>query len=333
MRSGQLLAVFAAALVLAPPAGAGRPCGTCHEAHRAQWEASLHARSLEDPLYLAMRQWAASEAGEGILELCVTCHSVPVRGTASRTPAVSCEACHQGVRTGPGPSGWSVDPAASVAAPSAVEAPHGVVRSAELVDGGVCLACHAELRNPRGVPLCTTGPEAEATGSGVGCLECHMRGGSHTFEGTSPALLRSAAELWVDFRGGKAHVVVRNTGTGHALPTGSALRQVLLETTFLDASGKVLTTSTEVFSRTFEDAEGNAPVPPWRAAAVRRDTRIPRSGRHTVSHTIPVEARRIVVRLVFRRAPPPVARRLGLADHPMVQPVEMARLVREIPGR
>ncbi len=328
-----LLLPFAVAAVLAVPSLGSEPCGSCHEAHREQWEASFHARSLTDPLYLGMRDWASSEAGEGILKLCRTCHSVPVLGTGKRTPGVTCEACHQGVAVGEGPAGWHVDPNAPVAAPTGVEAPHGIVRSAALVTGEVCMACHAELSNPRGVPLCTTGPESETTGPAPGCLQCHMRGGSHTFEGTSPALLRSAADLWVDFRGEEAEVVVINRGAGHALPTGSALRQVVLEAAFLDASGKTLTSTTRVFSRVFEDAEGNAPVPPWRAAAVRKDTRLRRGERRVLTLPVPVHARMLTVRLVYRRAPPPVLRRLGLVDHPLAEPVEMARLVREVPGR
>jgi len=329
-----LVPVVALAVVLpAGPTTAEKPCGTCHRAHQEQWEASFHSKSLSDPLYLAMRRWAASEAGEGIRDLCANCHSVPIEGTDRRTSAVTCQACHQGVSVGEGPSGWRVNPAAPVAAPSEVEAPHGVVRSPALVSGAVCEACHAELRNARGVPLCTTSAEAEALQPGPDCLECHMKGGSHRFDGTGPSVLRAAADLWVDFDAGKATVVVRNKGAGHALPTGSALRQIHLVTTFLDGSGRPMETAIEVFARVFEDAEGNAPVPPWRATAVRKDTRITRGERRVFSYPVPPDARAISVRLVFHRAPEKIARRLGLSDLPMLRPVEMARLEREVPDR
>lgn len=323
--------VAAAALLVGATATAAPPCSQCHQDQASAWQASLHARSTEDPLYLAMREWARSDGGEKVASLCVNCHSVPVRGTVERTPAVTCEVCHQGTAEAPGPKGWVVDPGRAVRAPtSASGAPHPVEVSPELASAQVCMPCHAELHNPRGVPLCTTGPEAERRTSGASCVTCHLPGGSHTVPGSTPAILAGAAQLWVQVRAGEAQVIVLNRGAGHALPTGSALRQIVLETRFLDHGGRVVASHREVFARVLEDAAGKAPAPPWRATAVHSDTRLMPQERRTFSYSPPDGAARVEARLVYHRAPAPVAEKLGVAGLPFMAPVEMARIERPL---
>jgi hypothetical protein len=203
-------------------------------------------------------------------------------------------------------------------------APHPVAASGLLTDGGVCLVCHAELHNPRGVPLCTTGPEAATRGPAPGCLACHGRDGDHRFPGTTAEILRSAAQLHVTTTAGAITVSVVNRGSGHALPTGSALRQVVLEVVFTDVEGTELSRHSERFARVLGDAEGNAPVPPWRAVAVARDTRLAPQERRTVTLERPAGATRVRASLVYHRAPPPLLERFGLADHELMGPVVMA---------
>ncbi len=324
MTSTLLLAMVA--LVFAAPAvAAGEHCGECHGEQLQRWQLSLHARSTEDPLYRAMRDWARSEAGPQAAALCANCHTSEVLGQPARTLSVECTVCHQGIAVAPGPKGWKVDPTRPVATALPVEAPHPIRTSRELLEGRMCRACHEELRNPRGVPLCTTGPESESLRAAAGCLSCHMPGKDHAFPGTTPELLARAAELAIEFRGGEARVTVLNRGTGHALPTGSALRQIVLETEVLGANHAVLASHREVFARVLEDAAGHAPVPPWRAAAIHSDTRLARLERRVVRVDLPAGAHAVVARLVYHRAPAAVARRLGLADDPLLQTVEMTR--------
>ena len=311
--------------VSAPVAGVEARCEGCHGEQWRGWRLSLHAGSTEDPLYRAMRRWAASEAGPEAAALCANCHSSEILGQAARTLAVECRVCHQGVAVSPVPRGWRVDPGAPVAAALQVDAPHPVRASRELLDGRLCLACHGELRNPRGVPLCTTGPEAESRRAGPGCLSCHMAGKDHAFQGTTSRLLAQAAELSIQIRNGRARVAVLNRGAGHALPTGSALRQIVLEIQVLGPNLDVLRSHREVFARVLEDAEGQAPVPPWRAAAVHADTRLGPFHRRVVAVDLPPGARAVAARLVYHRAPAAVVKRLGLENEPLLRPVEMAR--------
>ncbi len=327
--------ILVAALAVAPaPAPAG-PCARCHEAQASQWKGSLHALASSDPLVLAMRRWAREDAGEAAAAPCVNCHTAAVAGTAERTSAVTCPVCHQGRRAKPGPAGWMVDPEAPVTgAKDLQKAPHPMRVDPGFAGSSSCLVCHAELRNPAGVPLCTTGPESEAYGGEATCLTCHMPDASHRFPGATEELLARAATLDVERDGGRVAVTVANTGAGHALPTGSALRQIRLEVRFLDASGAVLWTNAAdeaaVFARVLRDAAGNAPVPPWRAVAVASDSRLAAGEQTTVAYTIPDGAVTVRARLVYRRVPAPVATRLGVANDPLARPVEMASVTQTL---
>ncbi len=277
-----------------------------------------------------MREWARSEAGDQAAALCASCHTSEILGTSARTLSVECRVCHQGTSVAPGPKGWKVDPSSPVAAALHVEAPHPVRASSNLISGQMCLVCHAELHNPKGVPLCTTGPESESRRGGASCLSCHMPSRDHSFPGTTPKILAQAADLGLELSEGEARITVLNRGAGHALPTGSALRQIVLEVEVLGQNHETLTSRREVFARVLEDASGKAPVPPWRAVAVQRDTRLGPFERRVVTVPLPAGSHAVSVRLVYYRAPPAVAKRLGLADEPLLRPVEMARLERII---
>jgi len=331
--AGIVLANFqASALPRTSGTGAeGSSCGSCHPRIHEQWSRSLHAGSTDDPVYRAVRGWAVEDMGGGIAKLCAGCHSVALAGSAGRTSSVDCRVCHQGIPGKQPHERLVVDPEAPVLVPRAVaQAPHAVKVTGHLASGAVCQPCHAVLRNPRGVTLCSTGHEAGSV-PGPGCTGCHMGTGGHAFEGTSPRLLARAASLVLDEGKDSLKAIVLNRGAGHGLPTGSPLRQIHLEVRFLDASGRVLATHRAVFSRVFADAEGRAPAPPWRAASVARDTRLGRGERRVFSYPVPRGARRAEARLVFHRVPAKIVTRLGLADELSVRPVTMARAVCSLP--
>ncbi len=330
-----MITIILSALLAGGTPAPAPPCSDCHRDQAAAWQSSLHAMSLDDPLYSGMRAWASDEAGETVAAGCATCHSAPLADGSGRTAGVTCAVCHQATRTGPGPGGLAVDPSSPIQADTeaAPDAPHPVAADRALAAGRICLACHAELHNPAGVPLCTTGPENEAwTGTGS-CLSCHMPDGSHAFPGASPELLRRAATVTVA-AGPETVVKISNTGAGHAIPTGPVLRQVVLEVRFLDRTGaQVGDVSTRVLARVLGDDDGHAPVPPWRATRVVRDTRLSPGETRAFSFPTPAGAASSVARLVYRRAPPAIAQRLGVADLPLLRPYEMARAEATIAGR
>jgi hypothetical protein len=327
----RISALIAAILIPSVVYGGGAECSACHERQHLQWQESLHARSTDDPLYRAMTGWAGRDAGAETVRMCANCHTTAKGGSNERTEAVTCEACHQGRAAAPGPPGWRVDLQLPIAAarPSA-EAPHAVNIDHGLTSGRLCLVCHGELHNPHGVPLCTTGPEAAQRNSPVTCLGCHMREADHRIPGATPELLRQAAQIALNIRQGEAVVTVMNRGAGHALPTGPVLRQVRLEVELLDASSNPVERHAEVFARVLEDENGNAPAPPWRAVRVRSSTPLMPQETRRFSYPIPEGAAAISARLVFHRAPSPLVEKLGLQDEPMLQPIVMARMERQL---
>lgn len=329
MRLSSVVAVLVVLFAM-PSAPAAKTCADCHPEQASAWQGSRHARSAASPLYLAMRAWAADDAGEEVAARCATCHTVPVAG-GGRTAAVTCEACHQAAVTGPGPGAVTVDPAGPVAGSKpGAGAPHPVAVVPGMASGDRCLACHGELANPHGVPLCTTGPEAATRGLGPTCLDCHLRGGDHSARGASPELLARAVELDVDRRGDTVAVTLVNRGAGHSVPTGPALRQVILHTRLVGADGREASSHREVLARVLADADGRSPAPPWRATAVVADTRIEPSGRSVFVYPVPPGAVRVEARIVFWRAPEPLLGRFGLAGDEAFAPVTMTRVVRDL---
>jgi len=330
MKPSRVVSALFLTLVV-PLVSGGETCSDCHPAQAAAWRESRHARSASSPLYLAMRGWAADDGGEGVAARCATCHTVPVAG-GGRTPSVTCEVCHQTVDAGGGAASLTVDPTLAVAAvgPTA-GAPHPTEISAELASGERCLACHGGLSNPHGVPLCTTGAEAGQRGPGPGCLDCHLRGGDHTAPGASAELLARAVDVDLDPGGGTVAVTLVDRGAGHAVPTGPALRQVILRTRLLGAGGRELAVHREVLARLLSDAEGRSPAAPWRATAVAADTRLGPAGRHVFVYPVPAAATSVEAELVFWRAPGPLLERFGLSGDPTYAPVTMTRVVRDLP--
>ncbi len=326
-----ILAVLTVAGALESP----QECRSCHVEQYRAWQESAHAHASTNPVVLRMRQWAAEEVGDAAVASCATCHSVPLADGSARSARVDCSACHKGRAAAPGPAGWVIDPELPVASSRAAEAPHPLRLDPALRDGTLCLVCHGEMRNAAGVALCTTGPEHAAVRGAAPCTGCHAEGGDHRFPGTTAALLARAATLDLETAPGNVQITVRNTGAAHALPTGSALREVWLEVVFLDAAGAPVGSNADDprarFARVLQDAAGRAPAPAWRAVAEARDTRLAPGETRRLAYPTPPAAVRVEARLVYRRAPAAVAARLGLAEQAALQPVVMAALSRELP--
>jgi len=308
-----------------------RPCQECHLDQASAWRTSKHAASTTSPLYVAMREWARADGGEAAAAICVTCHSVAT-DAGTRTDSVTCVVCHRGRADGPGPANWQVVSAGIIAAPRGGGlAPHPVRTSPLIAEARVCLVCHDELISPAGVPLCTTGPEARAGGYGATCRSCHV---GHSFPGATGKLLEEAATLAVAVESSRAVVTVTNSGAGHGLPTGPVLRQVRLQVEAADVTGRVLWNNRDdgdaLFAKVLQDAEGNAPVPPWRAAAVQRDTRLAPAETRRFSYPLPAGTARVVAKLVYHRAPEPILERLGLAGTDRPAPMVMTSAAAEV---
>ena len=148
----------------------------------------------------------------------------------------------------------------------------------------ICLPCHAIMKNPKDVEVCATGSEWQAYHQKTGktCQDCHMpklNGSfSHKFTGThqSNLLLNSVEmDLLFDETSKEVKITLTNVGAGHAIPTGTPLRMVMLKLIAYDSVGNLIWQNWEVnpiqedkqalFMKIMGDAAGNASVPPWRA--------------------------------------------------------------------
>lgn len=349
-------------------------CAPCHEAVVAEWRESLHARAHHalDPLYGAMRALRIAKEGPGIAERCALCHTPrdprDHESSAART-GVACATCHQLTEVRPGEG--RIGARALVAEdrplfrgphdlPDGRTEVHGTGAAlAALRDGTtLCLACHAEERNPAGVPMCTTGVEHRSEEGARSCTSCHMppieapsgavsaraSHRSHRFEGPhlahrrdDPGLLADGVAVTGRFDGSRLVVTLDNR-TGHGFPTGFPGRMAVVELRGFDDAGAEVYRNVRdeplaehaeaVLSRRYADAEGRPVLAPF-ATRLAADTRLAPRERRELSVEVPASVRRAEMRLRFYLAGPPIARALRYAGPETVPlvlpPVAVAR--------
>ncbi|MBI5231958.1 MAG: hypothetical protein HY876_07325 [Coriobacteriales bacterium] len=161
----------------------------CHSELFAQWERSMHAKALSDPVYQAKLAQAEKATGGKLGAFCNRCHG-PVafmagefeRGSKlSDTGAmgVQCAFCHQstGSRGRIGNVSQVVTPGAFRAQIRDPQAPHAAEQSSFVPSAELCGACHDVLHPANGVKLESpyrewkAGPYAKR---GIVCQHCHM---------------------------------------------------------------------------------------------------------------------------------------------------------------
>lgn len=202
-------------------------CEGCHVEIAAEWRASYHRRSYEDP---AVQR---SFAGEQVV-FCRSCHApeAPPRRPASGWAAaagVACVTCHIGAEIDNTPR-WL----------RSHREDHGGLRPASL-GVGACLRCHefqfpdGDLR-PRAEWMQRTAQEHLAsTDRDRGCVDCHMprRGSdqhrSHLFlAGHDAGFLRRALRVEATREPGALRLLLSPQRVGHAMPSGDLFRRLLL---------------------------------------------------------------------------------------------------------
>jgi Cytochrome c554 and c-prime len=224
------------------------------------------------------------------------------------------------------------------------------MRSSALATGEVCQSCHQFTIN--GVAVQNTWAEWKASSfaaKGVTCQGCHfsssgqagvsepgeiavgrprdamlahaLGGGSVTVAGRGAAnlaYLKGSLKLEAERVAGRLEVRVRNTGAGHAIPSGvTDLRELWLEVTAFDARGKTVFSSgvanaagnlegdARLFHVTLLDEQGRKLERHdiWRAARIGVDTRIPADGMRRERFNLPDNTARVKVRLLWRDLP------------------------------
>lgn len=242
-------------------------CGSCHENIFNTWRNSLHADSLNDPIFRASYMEAYYETGGRASEVCTACHAPFVNINKDyglkkeiTREGVACDFCHSLKDVSLSASGLNrfvVEPGlvkrGSIAKTSS---PAHQVAYSKLHEGSlICAGCH-EHTNAWGAPILTTYSEWQATSyarEGKPCQTCHMQiqeGGTVTSQvsesaqrkfnvhsiagGHSPEQLKKSVDVDIaDLKrsGDKVFVkvLVTNSGAGHMIPTGMPTRRLLLK--------------------------------------------------------------------------------------------------------
>ncbi|HYL63786.1 MAG TPA: multiheme c-type cytochrome [Candidatus Methylomirabilis sp.] len=289
-------------------------CGDCHRAVYDGWKHSAHASAMESRLFQDALKMAESDFGSEARKVCLRCHSPLGLSTGDLAlvrkvtwEGVTCDYCHSirdvtvsntnpvahveftGIKSGP----YS----------DAVSPVHGTMFSRVHTTSLVCISCH-EYRNSLGFPVLTTysewkdSPYAKA---GQQCQSCHMYAvqgkvvdvrvtdtkesrinlhqmpGSRSVEQLNKAI---RSQMSVVHDGDQLRVTVRltNAGAGHYVPTGSPMRQLILEVRLDPYDGGQGAQQERIYARTIIDQNGAAlqreHLSFLRGARVVKDTRL-----------------------------------------------------------
>lgn len=286
-----LFALRLSAAGLESPASA-EVCGRCHRAIHESWKSSTHAQAMESRLFQDVLALAEADFGPAGRMVCLGCHSpIAARiGDLNLTRKVSwegvtCDYCHS-IRdvsfNEKGPKA-TLSFGALKTGPlnDAVSQAHQTAYSAVHTSSALCATCH-EYKNAAGFPVLTTYSEWKASRywkEGKQCQFCHMSRvegevvdprvarsstakinlhqmpGSHSLEQLTKAV-RAQLNTTRESGGLRVTVEIANETAGHYLPTGSPLRQLVMELRADSASGQHFTEQ-RVYARTVADQQGN----------------------------------------------------------------------------
>jgi DNA-binding beta-propeller fold protein YncE len=243
-------------------------CGKCHPSEYKAWSQSAHAHAGADVMVKFGSQVEQHLVGSQYSRQCAGCHDpVSVRlGDTSLTSGrgVTCLGCHDVTRLlRAGGNGdveaashdWTQDHAQRAAASLEV-----------LKSPDFCGVCHQQFVPGNGILGITTLAEWQGSpfAPATTCVDCHvpdvgqgvhdhsMPGGNvyvaqqfgeAAFAQTVAQKLASAIQLQAFAASDGVHVVVINSGAGHAFPTGvTDIREPWLEAHAVDGQGHVIAT-------------------------------------------------------------------------------------------
>ena len=294
------------------PINSVEACGRCHRSIVEAWKESSHARAVDRRLFQDALEIAEQESGPAARRTCLECHAPLAISTndlalerKTSWEGISCDYCHsvQSVAFVGGQPKPKLEFGAVKSGPmkEAFSGAHLTAYSPVHVSSNVCAPCH-EYRNAQGFPVLTTFSEWQASRHGRqshNCQSCHMSEvagdvadirltrkpgskinlhrmpGSRSLEQLNRAV---KAKLSADRVGDTVRVTVEmsNAGAGHHVPTGSPLRQLLLDLQ-LDSNQQRFTEH-RIYARTVADASGK-PIEQeaaafLKAARVITDTRL-----------------------------------------------------------
>ena len=313
---------------LEPPSSA-EFCGRCHRAIFDAWKSSSHAKAMESRIFQDALELAENEFGASARKTCLRCHS-PVGVAVGDLnlqkkvswEGVTCDYCHSVRQV----SLTASNPKATVTYNLVKSGPlkdsnsmaHGTEFSDVHTSALICAPCH-EYQNAQGLSVLTTFSEWKDSRygkDGTQCQSCHMSRvagdvvdphirrsslakinlhqmpGSHSLE----QLTKTVALLLNTSRKNdqlQVTVQISNKGAGHYVPTGSPLRQLILEVRAKAGEGLDFREE-RVYRRTVADQQGKPVALEHMAflkgAKVLTDTRLAPDEKRTESFSFPIPA-------------------------------------------
>ena len=247
------------------PPDSAEVCGRCHRAIHEAWKSSAHARAMDSRLFQDALELAERDFGADARRTCLGCHApvaARIGDLALRRKVswegVTCDFCHsiQDVSLDGSTARAMVEFSLVKSGPlkDASSSAHGTAYSEVHTTSAACAACH-EYRNAHGFEVLTTFSEwksSPAAAEGKPCQACHMyrvsgnvvdpriqrssdaRVNLHQIPGSHSVdqLIRTITANMTTARepgGLRVNIEVTNRAAGHHVPTGSALRQLVLE--------------------------------------------------------------------------------------------------------
>ena len=305
-------------------------CGQCHSAIHEKWKNSMHAMSLEDPVFQTAYVQAMVSYGGEKSRTCLRCHAPTVQYTKDweltqkvTREGITCDFCHtvSNVDLSNPEKPYTIVIGKVKRGPlkKATPSVHHAESSELHTRSEFCGGCH-EFVGPGGAVVLGTYSEWKSSPyalEGKQCQDCHMpvtqssvvrpeiqaktaRANLHDLQGGhSEEQVRKAAE--VEILGLKRNgdhveveVTVTNVGSGHMIPTGMPSRALVLEIVASDKHGRTLEKSQTTFRKVLADSLGKALVSDCdlllQSSQVLSDNRI-----------APREKRRIVTTLAVPR--------------------------------
>ncbi len=275
----------AAAAKQAAPLKTAASCGECHQDHFESWKNSLHALSYSNPIFQAAYQKAYTETGGQAAKFCLPCHAPAVTLTGDYAvksdltrEGITCDFCHSvaGVKNGAFVLKTGDVKRSSVKESTPTKA-HGAAYAEAFATAKLCSGCH-DFTNRHGAKVGNTYDEWKRSDFAMydtHCQNCHMapvegtktakEGGrpnihdhslAHSMEKMKDAVQVESREPVRMNDSVLADVIIKNTGAGHAIPTGTPARMLVLEVRALDAAGNVVETKKRLYRKRITNKQG-----------------------------------------------------------------------------
>lgn len=277
---------------------ASRVCGKCHTEIYKFWKNSLHALSIDDPIFNVAYMQSLKQNSDRAKKYCLRCHAPVVIHNSDyelqkdvTKEGVSCDFCHtvKALDLDNERNPFKINPgvikrsALKTASPSV----HKVEYSEIYARSEFCAGCH-ELKGMDGVVILGTyseWKEGPYPAKGINCQNCHMpkvegrvvdsklnkdKGtiSLHDIQGGhSITQLKKAVDLEITRinktdDGINVEVKLKNVGSGHCIPTGIPSRKLVLEVS-LTVKDKVVDTQRIEYEKVVADSNGKQLTDDW----------------------------------------------------------------------